>query len=363
MLSNSSSDSDLFKKLLLENTPLIDLRAPVEFQQGAFPTSINMPLMSDEERKKVGTCYKQHGQDAAIFLGHKLVEHDIKQRVQNWAEFKANNPSAWLYCFRGGLRSRLTVKFLKDVGVEIDLVPGGYKALRRYMIDTIDEVARKNITVVGGYTGGGKTQLIQSLANGLDIEGRANHRGSSFGKKATPQPKQTAYENQLAVDILNISKLHDHFVIEDESKAIGSVNVPLLLFAKMEVSPLVIINDPFERRLDRLQKEYCDNMIVAYQAVLGEEKGWIAYCNYLHHGLKGIRKRLGLEKFKAIEKTLNDALQTQLLSSTTDDHRVWISAALTGYYDPMYQYQLDKKQDRIQFTGTHQEVREWLAVH
>jgi tRNA 2-selenouridine synthase len=139
--------------------------------------------------------------------------------------------------------------------------------------------------------------------------------------------------------------------------------VPLTLFAAMEASPLVIFNDPFEVRIDRLQKEYCDDMITAYQAILGEEKGWVAYCNYLHHGLKGIRKRLGLEKFKVIEQILNEALNSQKSSSKTDEHRDWIGEALTGYYDPMYQYQLDMKQDRIQFSGTHQEVHEWLKDH
>ena len=60
-------------RIFLEDVPLIDLRAPVEFKEGAFPTAVSLPLMTDEERARVGTCYKQEGQAAAIALGHQLV--------------------------------------------------------------------------------------------------------------------------------------------------------------------------------------------------------------------------------------------------------------------------------------------------
>ena len=357
----------LYKSLLLAGTALIDLRAPIEFTQGAFPTSINMPLMSDEERHLVGTCYKNKGQEAAILLGHKLVEHDIKARVDQWADFKRNNPKAWLYCFRGGLRSRLTVQFLKDVGVDITLVPGGYKALRRYLIDQLDSVNKNNTIVVGGYTGSGKTQLIQSLANGLDIEGRANHRGSSFGKKVEPQPSQIGYENQLSIDLLHINKNRKQgapelFFMEDESKSIGSLSIPLPLLKSLKSAPIVVIQDPFELRLERLRKEYCDVMQQQYCKKLGEIDGWLAYEKYLHHGLSGIRKRLGLERFNDLKYILNEALSEQRNTGSTEGHLNWISPILKEYYDPMYEYQLSKKSDRTVFTGSYEAVKAWLQV-
>ena len=143
--SASVNNDALYRSLLLANTPLIDLRSPVEFAQGAFPSSHNLPLMSDSERQKVGTCYKKQGQQEAIILGHQLVEHDIKNRIQKWADFKESNPDAWLYCFRGGLRSRLSVQFLKEIGVDINIIPGGYKALRRYLIDLIETACLNRI--------------------------------------------------------------------------------------------------------------------------------------------------------------------------------------------------------------------------
>ena len=350
----------LYKSLLLADTPLIDLRSPTEFAQGAFTSSENMPLMSDEERSLVGTCYKQNGQDAAVLLGHKLVEHDIVLRVERWALFKKNNPSAWLYCLRGGLRSRIVVAFLKEVGVDIELVPGGYKAMRRYLIDQLEIAPSQKNIVLGGYTGCGKTELIQSLDNGLDIEGRANHRGSSFGQKVQQQPTQVAYENQLSIDLLRIHETQKSFVMEDESKSIGRILVPLGLFQMLKTSPLVVIKDPFELRLARVQREYCDRMKQQYQTALGENQGWIAYKKYLHNGLFGIRKRLGAERFTKLSKVLDNALKSQINTGNTLAHQNWIVPILKKYYDPMYEYQLKKKAHRIVFTGDHESVKNWL---
>ena len=67
-------------EIIAANTPLIDVRAPVEFAQGSLPGSVNLPLMVDEERHQVGIAYKQQGQQAAIALGERLVSEDVKQR-------------------------------------------------------------------------------------------------------------------------------------------------------------------------------------------------------------------------------------------------------------------------------------------
>ena len=66
------------RQILASDTPLIDVRAPVEFRQSAMPAAINLPLMNDVERQKVGTSYKQQGQEAAIKLGHQLVSGELK---------------------------------------------------------------------------------------------------------------------------------------------------------------------------------------------------------------------------------------------------------------------------------------------
>jgi tRNA 2-selenouridine synthase len=355
------SRQTLYKRLFLEQTPLIDLRAPIEFAQGAFPTSHNLGLMNDRERELVGTRYKEQGSDAAVKLGYQLVESDIKNRIDAWVDFKTRNPSAWLYCFRGGMRSQIAAKMLSERGVAIDIVPGGYKALRRFSIETIEQAAQRPIILVGGNTGSGKTKLIQLLQNGLDLEGRSNHKGSSFGKQVTPQPRQIAYENQIAIDLLEIEQQANSLVIEDESRSIGAISVPLPLFTAMTQAPMVVIDDPLELRYQRLLSEYCTEMYRDFVAALGEDAGQQGYSEFLHRGLFGIRKRLGTQMHQQMDAALDGAIKEQFASGRIDCHLNWIAPLLSHYYDPMYQYQLEKSRSRIEFRGTFDAVHHWLA--
>src|SRR5471032_2751077 len=172
MRDNSSDYRDIF----LNDIPMMDVRAPVEFDKGAFPGVINLPLMNDLEREKVGTCYKQQGQQAAIELGHRLVSGSIKeQRIQAWADFARARPDGLLYCFRGGLRSQLTQQWLKtEAGIDYPRVINGYKAMRTYLIEVTDNaVAECDLVLVGGLTGSGKTEVLAQLDNALDLEGHA----------------------------------------------------------------------------------------------------------------------------------------------------------------------------------------------
>lgn len=108
-------DSDNYQRIFLQDVPLIDVRAPIEFQQGAFAQALNLPLMIDSERQAVGTCYKQHGQQAAIALGHSLVNGKLReQRTAAWLAACAQRPEGYLYCFRGGLRSQLVQQWLHE---------------------------------------------------------------------------------------------------------------------------------------------------------------------------------------------------------------------------------------------------------
>lgn len=171
-------DTDQYRQLFLNDTPLMDVRAPVEFSRGSFPNTVNAPLMNDEERHRVGICYKEKGQDEAIKLGHQLVSGDIKaERIAAWKRFALEHPEGYLFCFRGGLRSRLTQQWLKEAGVDYPLVKGGYKALRRFLIDTLDEVVRSaTFHIISGRTGTGKTRVLHQLPNPVDLEDLANHR-------------------------------------------------------------------------------------------------------------------------------------------------------------------------------------------
>lgn len=135
-------DSDDYPRIFLQDVPLIDVRAPIEFQQGAFARAVNLPLMIDSERQAVGTCYKQHGQQAALALGHRLVNGKLReQRTAAWLAACAERPAGYIYCFRGGLRSQLVQQWLHEAGVDYPRITGGYKALRNYLLGVLTQSA------------------------------------------------------------------------------------------------------------------------------------------------------------------------------------------------------------------------------
>lgn len=353
-----------FRSLFVNDIPLMDMRAPVEFTQGAFPTSVNRPLMTDNERAAVGTCYKNKGQQEAIKLGHELVHGEVKaMRVAEWKAFCEANPSGYLYCFRGGLRSQITRQWLKEAGIDFPFITGGYKALRRFLIDTIDKIAQKPTAIVAGNTGNGKTIMVNELTDGIDLEGAAHHRGSSFGRFVTPQRTQIAFENDLAIQMLKKQASDvERFIYEDEGKSIGCVRVPLSLQATMKQAPIAVIEDPIDVRLGRLLDDYVITMQRDYVAHYGEEQGWILFEEYLEKGMFNIRRRLGLERHKEILDAQKHAIKVMKLKGSVSDHDSWLVPLLEQYYDPMYTYQLSKKAERIVFRGDYQAVKAWFEA-
>jgi len=136
---NSRPDTDDFLKLFVNDIPLMDVRAPIEYDKGAFPNTSNIPLLDDYQRQQIGIRYKDAGEEEAIKLGLKFATPEIRaQRLESWLAFCRDNPQGYLYCFRGGLRSRTTQSWIREQGVEYPLINGGYKAMRRFLIDELE---------------------------------------------------------------------------------------------------------------------------------------------------------------------------------------------------------------------------------
>ncbi|HEY9279965.1 MAG TPA: tRNA 2-selenouridine(34) synthase MnmH [Eoetvoesiella sp.] len=353
-----------YREIFLSTVPLMDVRAPVEFYKGAFPHASNLPLMNDHERQRVGTCYKQHGQKAAIELGHQLVSGKTKSdRIAQWAAFARANPAGYLYCFRGGLRSQIAQQWLSSVaGIDYPRVRGGYKALRNFLVETTEAaVAECGFVLVGGLTGSGKTELLTQLQNAIDLEGHANHRGSSFGKHATSQPGQIDFENALAIDLLKKRALGmQQFVLEDESRLIGSCSLPQPLHQGMQNYPLVWLEDSFARRVERILRDYVVDLCAEFVATQGEEPGFDAFAKRLTQSLGNLLKRLGGERYQRLAAAMDRALAEQQRSGSVELHRDWIEGLLSEYYDPIYISQRDSKAARIEFRGDHQAIIEYL---
>lgn len=354
-----------YADLLASNTPLLDVRAPIEFSQGAFPAAVNLPLMNDAEREAVGIAYKNLGQDAAVDLGHDLVSGANRQaRITQWVEFIKQHPDGVLYCFRGGMRSQIAQRWLKQAGFERPRIDGGYKAMRQFLLQNLESsITQNNFVVIGGLTGSGKTDVVQMLDARLDLEGLARHRGSSFGGRAQRQPSQIDFENNLSIDLLRLQQRGYHSIaLEDESHLIGRCAVPLSLRKKTQQSQLVWVTAPLQERVQRIQRDYIESLAKDYVAEYGELEGLERYQVHLNKSLHNLRKRLGLERYAQLQERLEDALKKQTSHGEFDGHQTWIAPLLTDYYDPMYQYQRQQKQKPTEFEGNVQEVVQYLQA-
>lgn len=357
-------DTDNYLQLFLKNTPMIDTRAPVEFKRGAFPGAVSLPLMTDAERAEVGTCYKEQGQDAAIELGHRLVSGDFKaERVQAWLDFAGQNPNGYLYCFRGGLRSQICQRWLAEAGCDYPRVTGGYKAMRRFLIDSLEHISReRKFVLLGGRTGAAKTELLQDVSASVDLEGLARHRGSAFGGRVGGQPAQIDFENALVIDLLrqHHSLGKQPIVLEDEGQYIGRCTLPEPLRIAMSQSVLVVVEADLEMRVEHSFKNYILDNLADWQEQLGKEEGFVAFAGDLRHSLSKVRRRLGGVGYTELSKLLERALAAH---SHGDEelHRDWIQPLLRDYYDPMYDYQLRQKEERVVFRGKADEVMGYLG--
>lgn len=355
----SRADSDAYAALLLADTPLIDTRSPAEFVQGALPGAINLPLMLDDERAQVGLCYKRKGQAAAIALGHSLVSGDVKAaRVQAWREFADRHADGYLYCFRGGLRSQIAQQWLREAGCEYPRVYGGYKAMRRFLLDNLEtQSGRLPLRIVSGQTGSGKTALLKALTGSIDLEALANHRGSAFGKRVGGQPVQVDFENALSLAMLRHARfgVGHPLLAEDESQLIGRIALPDCLRKAMQRAPLWVLEVPLAQRVQHTFENYILRNLQDWQAARGESDGFEAFAAELQQALRSLHRRLGGLRFERLSALLASALVAHQ-KGHPERHRAWIRELLVEYYDPMYAYQLGLKADRVVFRGTAAEL-------
>lgn len=240
---------------------VIDVRSPGEYNHAHMPGAVNIPLFTDEERKVVGTAYKQESREKAIkhgldFFGPKMK--NIVEEVERLLSKNQGSRTVFLYCWRGGMRSGAIAWLLNLYGFRVYLLAGGYKSFRNHVLKTFSFPF--SLKVIGGYTGSGKTELLHELQKRgeviVDLEGLAIHKGSAFGNIDSPkQPTQEMFENLLAMDLLKLRQEKTVWV-EDESQRIGNVNIPGEFWDQLRHSPLYFLDIPFEERLTHICEEY-----------------------------------------------------------------------------------------------------------
>ena len=242
---------------------LIDARSPAEYALDHIPGAINCPVLDDDERRIVGTIYKQQGAFEARRVGGAMVAANLARHLRT--QF-ADQPASWkplIYCWRGGMRSGSMVTWLRLVGWDAQQLAGGYKSWRRHVIDRLAELAPQlPLRVICGPTGSAKTRVLQALAargaQVLDLEACARHRGSVLGAwPGVAQPSQTAFETALlhALEPLDLQRT---IYVEAESSKIGRLAVPQPLVQHLRASPCIEVAASQPARLDFLLRDYAN---------------------------------------------------------------------------------------------------------
>lgn len=305
--------SKLSIKEFLELKIILDVRSPGEYDHAHIPGAISLPLFTNEERKIVGTAYKQESRERAIkigldFFGTKTVK--LIEEVEKIIAEKKTTKEIGVHCWRGGMRSAAIAWLLDLYGFKVYLLTGGYKVYRHWVLEQFTK--NYKLQILGGYTGSNKTGVIKELKKNneeaIDLENIALHKGSAFGNlDHEPQPSQEMFENILAKELFNASSDNKKIWVEDESQRIGLINIPLPFYQTMRQQPVIFLNIPFEERLTHIVNDYGKH---------GKEK--------IINAIMRIKKKLGgLETKTAINFLLEDDIKNCFM-------------ILLKYYDKIY---------------------------
>ena len=293
--------------LILPNSLFIDVRSEGEFEDDHIPGAVNIPILDNEERHIVGYTYKQVSKDKAYEIGYSIFDKKIKdfEKVVN----KNIDKNIVFYCFRGGTRSTVFADYFNKKGIKVYKLEGGYKKYREFIRDEIKKIPLpKNIMVMYGYTGSGKTRLIKLLKNSIDLEGLAKHRSSLFGAVGLKPNTQKMFESLLYFEL---KKERNYLILEGESRKIGDIFIPQNLFDSMIYSPNKIsITCPIDIRANRIVEEYFED-----DSKIDEVK----------KVMTGLGKFVGNKKVEELNNYLSKK-----------DYFTFSKVMLKDYYDPLY---------------------------
>jgi tRNA 2-selenouridine synthase len=240
---------------------IIDVRSPAEFAEDHMPGAVNCPVLSNKERARVGTIYKQESPFAAKKLGAALVARHIAEHIEGRFLDKPRDWKPLVYCWRGGKRSGAMTHVLRQIGWHACALEGGYRSWRRHVVAELAELPRRfSFRVVTGATGSGKSRLLEALAaqgaQALDLEALAAHKGSVLGGLPDEaQPSQKMFESRLFAVLQGLTFAEPVYV-EAESRKIGRLQVPDALLETMRASPCLRIEATDAARVAFLIGDY-----------------------------------------------------------------------------------------------------------
>lgn len=363
--------------------PILDVRTPIEFDTGSLPGSFNLPLLDDQQRHDIGTVYKKQGSDQALALGWKLISGDVlRARVEAWSKFCVDYPTAAVMCFRGGQRSQLVQKELARLGFDVPLIEGGFKRVRGLLKRELETACTVfDWTLLSGYTGSGKTELLREGAEGamsdfareaprnkpgnlpfLDLEKAARHRGSVFGPWPGGQPAPVTFENELGLEASRLlsgrgADLQPRAWLEDESRSIGRLVLPLSVFDVLTSAKVWVLERPRMDRARRLTDEYLRENYGFVDGVPADDSKLEAARLDIGRAIIKIEKRLGGEECKTLLAMTDLASQKFAQNGAFSAHWPWVERLLEKYYDPLYENHISRIADRVVGRGPEEAFR------
>lgn len=316
----------------------VDTRTPKEYNEAHVYNAINIPIMNDYQRHIVGMTYKQVSREAAIKKGKEFFAPCIVDYIQRFEKYKNTDTMIYVYCWRGGMRSRIVVNLLRMNGhSNVVQLKGGYKT---YINDIVwkglDEMSKSyspTFIVLFGNTGTKKTEILHRLSTMpdktttatrsrsnstkllpvIDLEGLAAHKGSLFGG-VNETPRSQKMFSILVYHQLYELRDHKYIFVEGESYKVGNVFLPEFVYQKIEKDLSVLINASIPTRVDSIRQAYIKNDDSVQQ---------------IHEVLDSLtlNQRIGGKNVQMLHEMLDNK-----------DYDGCIEWLLKNYYDARYRY-------------------------
>lgn len=250
------------ESLDLKNSIYINARTKEEYLEATIPGAVNIELLNYNERKIIGTIYKQESPKKAKLKGVELVSPKIPDLIAEVNQLNQKYDNLIIFCSRGGLRSKSLAEFSDLAGIEVYRLESGYKGYRHYIIDKLENYKFKGkISVLHGNTGVGKTYILKEMeklgANIIDLEQIANHRGSAFGSIGLAKPyNQKYFESLLWQELESKDKKNEIIFVEAESRRVGHSVIPDFFNQAMKAGDNLLITASMEKRIENIYLEY-----------------------------------------------------------------------------------------------------------